>query len=131
MIALEGSWKVGVDFGTSFTNIYVNRRGISEPLPLESLHLKVTEVLSDTRLPTLFEYFVPENFIPPEKPLPLSSVLTTRKANNVAKERPIYDGRIYIPDRARFNPQEGWIETDLTKPYMQDAAKTTQVSVGE
>ncbi len=112
-IALEGSWKVGVDFGTSFTNIYVNRRGITEPLPLESLHLKVTEVLSDTRLPTLFEYFVPENFIPPEKPLPLSSVLTTRKANNVAKERPIYDGRIYIPDRARFNPQEGWIETDL------------------
>ncbi|MEG3436430.1 hypothetical protein V0288_04800 [Pannus brasiliensis CCIBt3594] len=109
----ESSWKVGVDFGTSFTNVYINRKGDIGPLPLESLHLKVTEVQADTRLPALFEYFVPENFIPPEKPLPLSSVLTTRKSNNVTKERPIYDGRIYIPDRARFNPLEGWIETDL------------------
>lgn len=110
-----GSWKVGVDFGTSFTNVYINRKSAVGALPLESLHLKVTEVQIDTRNPVLFEYFVPESFIPYEKPLPLSSVLTTRGKSDTSlgKERQIYDGRIYIPDQNRFNPEEDWIETDL------------------
>ncbi|VXD10298.1 conserved hypothetical protein [Planktothrix serta PCC 8927] len=117
-IQLTASWKVGVDFGTSFTNVYVNRKDIVEPLPLENLHLKVTEVQVDTRNPVLFEYFIPESFIPPEKPLPLSSVLTTRGKplsipNQDRQDRPIYDGRIYIPDRKRFEPQQNWMETDL------------------
>jgi hypothetical protein len=112
---LTGNWRVGVDFGTSFTNIYVNKKGLVESLPLESLHLKVTEVQIDTRNPVLFEYFVPESFIPPNKPLPLSSVLTMRGNTNSTqgKEKAIYDGRIYVPDRNRFKPQEDWIETDL------------------
>lgn len=109
------SWKIGVDFGTSFTNIYVNRNGIAEPLQLENLHLKVTEIQIDTRIPVLFEYFIPENFIPGDKPLPLSSVLTTKGRSSASKgtERPIFDGRIYIPDRNRFKPKEEWMKTDL------------------
>lgn len=114
-IRLQDRWKVGVDFGTSFSNIYVNSNDLSEPLELESLHLKVTEVLRETRSPVLFEYFVPESFIPADKPLPLSSVLTTRgkpdKGQNL--DFPIIDGRIYVPDRNRFEPLNGWIETDL------------------
>ncbi|NEO99243.1 MAG: hypothetical protein F6K58_11280 [Symploca sp. SIO2E9] len=118
-IVTTGSWTVGVDFGTSFTNIYVNRKGKVEPLPLDNLHLKVTEVPQETRIRVLYEYFIPESFIPPEKPLPLSSVLTTRGRSNTSdysgtgKERPIYDGRIYVPDRNRFQPDEDWMETDL------------------
>ncbi|PSB04292.1 hypothetical protein C7B64_04800 [Merismopedia glauca CCAP 1448/3] len=113
---LKDYWKVGVHFSTSFTNVYVNRKGIVESLPLESLHLKVTEVGTETRIPVLFEYFVPENFIPLDKPLPLSNVLTTRGNSHSpqGKERPIYDGRIYFPDRNRFKPQEDWLETDLS-----------------
>lgn len=115
-IKLTGSWRVGVDFGTSFTNVYVNRKGTGEPLPLENLHLKLTEVGKDTRTPVLFEHFIPEIFIPAEKPLPLSSVLTTRGSKpdtKVGNERPIYNGRIYVPDQVRFKPEEDWIETDL------------------
>lgn len=116
-IQLTGTWRVGVDFGTSFSNIYVNRNNSTpEPLPLQNLHLKVTDVQADTRNPLLFEFFIPESFIPPDKPLPLSSVLTTRGAKQgttPGKERPIYDGRIYIPDRNRFEPKQDWIETDL------------------
>ncbi|WP_254010849.1 hypothetical protein [Limnofasciculus baicalensis] len=109
------SWIVGVDFGTSFTNIYVNRNGIAEPLQLENLHLKVTEIPRDTRITVLFEYFIPENFIPADKPLPLSSVLTTRGKTSASqgKERPIFDGRIYIPSYGRFGTRPPWIETDL------------------
>ena len=115
-IDLTGNWRVGVDFGTSFTNIYVNRKGTSEPLSLETLHHKITEADNETRIPVLFEYFIPENFIPLEKPLPLSSVLTTRGKTNCSegKERALFDGRIYIPDNSqRFKPTNDWMETDL------------------
>lgn len=111
-IKLNASWNIGVDFGTSFTNVYVNKKGIVEPLLLENLHLKVTDVNIDTRNPVLFEYFIPAVFIPEEKPLPLSSVLTTKSKPDIGTERPIYDGRIYVPYQ-NFRPQDSWIETDL------------------
>ena len=112
---LRGKWTVGVDFGTSFTNVYVNNNGAAQALSLENLLLKVTETQIDTRLPVLFEYFIPENFIPADKPLPLSSVVTTRGSTEAQPEkfRPIFDGRIYIPDRNRFKPQENWMKTSL------------------
>ena len=114
-IRLQDRWKIGVDFGTSFTNVYVNNNRTVEPLSMESLHLKVTEVLTETRRPVLFEYFIPESFIPTEKPLPLESVLTTKGKPERHKnlERPIIDGRIYIPDHSSFEALPGWIETNL------------------
>jgi len=114
-IKSNSDWKVGVDFGTSFTNVYVNRNGTVESLGLENLHLKVTDSQICTRIPVLFEYFIPENFIPVEKPLPLSSVLTTRGNTGAGKDKqsPLFDGRIYVPDRNRFKPQEDWIITNL------------------
>ncbi|MEM9214908.1 MAG: hypothetical protein AAGD25_11245 [Cyanobacteria bacterium P01_F01_bin.150] len=112
----KANWKVGVDFGTSFTNIYVGRSGRAEPLELdEELHLKVTKSPLNNRFPTLLHFFVPERFLPPERPLPLSTVLTTR-ASSLPKgkgERAILDGRIFNPNLRDFNPQEDWIETDL------------------
>jgi hypothetical protein len=113
-VTLTKTWKVGVDFGTSFTNIYVNRDGRNEPLKLESLHLKVTDANEEARTPTLFEYFIPEIFIPLDKPLPLSTVLTQRKQTRNENKRPIYDGRIYIPKvGGSFDPNSEWIKTDI------------------
>lgn len=111
-----GDWKIGVDFGTSFTNIYVNRQGrVTDPLPLNNLQLQVTNVPDDTRVKTLFEFFVPENFVPEEKPLPLSSVLTNRGFRKDAGEDldPIFDGRVYVPQSSSFQPQQDFIKTDL------------------
>ena len=114
-IDLTGNWRVGVDFGTSFTNVYVNRKGTNEPLSLETLHHKVTEADIETRIPVLFEYFIPENFIPLDKPLPLSSVLTTRGKTHCpeGKERALFDGRIFNIDARSFKSNADWIETDL------------------
>lgn len=111
----SSTWTIGVDFGTSFTNIYVNRTGYAESLRLENLHLKVTEFNPETRLPLLFEYFIPETFIPGDKPLPLSSVLTIRgnSGNSNEKMRAVFDGRIYVPNYEGFKPQEDWIKTNL------------------
>jgi hypothetical protein len=109
----DESWKVGVDFGTSFTNIYVNRHGINEPLKLDSLHLKVTDSDEETRTPALLKFFIPETFIPKDKPLPLSTVLTTQKGT-IGGSHPIYDGRIYIPKVGNsFDPKSEGIKTDI------------------
>jgi hypothetical protein len=109
----DESWKVGVDFGTSFTNIYVNRHGRNEPLKLDSLHLKVTDSDEETRTPALLKFFIPETFIPEDKPLPLSTVLTTQKGN-IGGNRLIYDGRIYIPKVGNsFDPKSEGIKTDI------------------
>jgi len=116
IVALTGSWKVGVDFGTSFTNIYFNRKSDEKPLGLENLLLKITESQKVTRFLDLFEYFIPEEFLPPEKPLPLSTVLTERSGRDRDKRdadpSPIFDGRIFVPT-AKFDPKEDWIDTDL------------------
>jgi hypothetical protein len=108
-----GSWRVGVDFGTSFTNVYVNRQGKIEPLQLEKLHLQITAANLETRQPVLFENFLPEEFIPTHKPLPFASVLTTKGETNRDRKRVVYDGRIYVPDRTDFHPEANHIETDL------------------
>ena len=114
-IELRSSWKVGVDFNSKFTNIYINKNDYAEPLLIENLLLNVTYTDPTTLNLVLIEYFIPEEFIPASKPLPLSTVLTTRgsKRGEINKIRPIFDGRIYIPDNFRFKPQEDWIKTNL------------------
>ena len=123
-------WKVGVDFGTFFTNIYVNgsqggEDGIS-PLKLHKLHWQITNSDPETRLPVLFEYFIPEEFVPTTKPLPFRSFLTTKGAttkatcgsvqNKNSTHRPIFDGRIFVPEdtiQKGFNLSAEWIKTNL------------------
>jgi hypothetical protein len=119
-IPRQGSWKVGVDFGTSFTNIYIHKNDVPkpEPLHLENLMLAITTHKNETRIPVLFEYFIPESFVPDSKPLPLSSVLTTRgnRTTKSGEAKVILDGRVYIPRMggvSAFRPQEQWIQTDL------------------
>ncbi|BAY23580.1 hypothetical protein NIES2100_33720 [Calothrix sp. NIES-2100] len=121
-IECRSSWIIGIDFSADFTNIYVNRYGVVEPLNLENLLLQVTEYDPGTLYPLLYEYFIPINFIPVEKPLPLSSVLTIRgnTGSNQEDWQPIFDGRIYVPDRNRFKPQEDWIKTNLKWEDSQD-----------
>ncbi|MEM8719533.1 MAG: hypothetical protein AAGE84_09530 [Cyanobacteria bacterium P01_G01_bin.39] len=107
-------WHVGVDFGTSFTNVYINSNQVPQPLNIKNLQLQVTNPPRETRINTLFENFIPKNFIPEDKPLPLSSVLTTRGKNtNNKKMLPILDGRIYNADNFTFRPQEEHIKTNL------------------
>jgi hypothetical protein len=100
------SWNAGIDFGTSFTNCYV-AEGSQKPKPLpieESLNFQVTASEAETRGPVLYEHFVPETFLPPEKPLPLSSILSIKGSTGEIghKSLPILDGRFYVPDINKF-----------------------------
>lgn len=117
-ISPSADWKIGVDFSSSFTNIHTEQGGRTQPLQFDdSLLLKVIDSPLDTRFPCLFNYFVPDRFLPVEKPLPLANVLTTRGSNRPlsSDSRAILDGRIYNPSVRDFNPNADWIETDLTQ----------------
>jgi len=116
-INLLYSWKIGIDFKPDYTSVYVNKDNkVIESFRLEKLHHKVTDVSIDTRFPTMFESFIPESFIPIDKPFPMYTALTTRGSADINQERPIFDGRFYIPNLERFAPQETWIKTNLKWP---------------
>lgn len=113
-IELAYSWKIGIDFRSDYTSVYVNKDDkIVESFKSDNLHHKVTDVSIETRFPVLFEYFIPESFIPVDKPFPMSTVLTTRGSADINQERPIFDGRVYIPVRNRYSQQESWVKKDL------------------
>ena len=80
------------------------------------MHLKVTESELNSRLNSLFEYFITPCFIPPEKPLPLQNFLTTRgsETKTIHDLRPILDGRIYIPDSSRLDYREDYYHVDFS-----------------
>ncbi len=112
----RGIWRVGLDFGTSFTNVYVKGENSPEtPLDInkEKLQLNITDSSLSIRIPALIENFIPETFLPADQPLPLYTVLTHKNGNEEGELQPILDGRIYIPDPTAFNPSKRWIRTDL------------------
>ncbi|MDJ0903435.1 MAG: hypothetical protein QNJ55_32025 [Xenococcus sp. MO_188.B8] len=102
------TWTVGVDFGTSFTNVYYLENRNPKPLELSSLHLQVTATTGASRLGLLYDYFMSaktENF-------PLSTVLTTLSAKE--QKQPIFDGRLFIPESLQtFDPNLRHIKTEL------------------
>jgi hypothetical protein len=110
--AIGNPWTVGVDFGTSFTNVYVERNGNVSPLKLEALHYQVTDSQIEIRQRTLQEYFI-FNIME----LPLFTLLTTRGGRGDGKSEMsnILDGRIYIPrDISTFKPDlDDWIRMNL------------------
>jgi hypothetical protein len=71
----------------------------------------------ETRQPMLFENFIPDVFVPTDKPLPLASMLTRLGATDNEKKKVMYDGRIYVPDRINFHPESDHIEADLGEKH--------------
>ncbi|MEA5579452.1 hypothetical protein [Anabaena sp. UHCC 0451] len=112
-IELSYCWKIGIDFRNDYTSVYVNKDNkIFESFKLDNLHRQITDDSIDTRFSALFEFFIPESFLPIDKPFPLYTALTTRGSADINQERPIFDGRLYVPNFQR-SQQESWFKKDL------------------
>ena len=111
-IRADNHWQVGVDFNSSFTNVYlkINNREVTQPLELKNLQLQITNTSLENRLNALFEYFIPELFqlVSDSKPLPIASVLTTRgkDPNNYQNLSPILDVRFILLIMKDLNPRK-------------------------
>jgi hypothetical protein len=100
------TWTVGVDFGTSFTNVYYQINNVRDAVTLTPLHLQITQAMG--RFNILYDYFMWGQ----AKKFPLSSVLTIRGGKGAG--RPVLDGRVYIPKDVReFDPTQDDIKTGL------------------
>lgn len=111
-------WKVGVDFGTSFTNVYFNADDTPKPLNLEPRLIQLTDIVAHIRDGVLIEFFISDN--PTLLRLPLPSVLTIRplsqlrNLDNGGLTKPFLDGRIYITENSiKLKPQQTYIKTGL------------------
>ncbi|MFM7381864.1 MAG: hypothetical protein ACKO1W_02220, partial [Microcystaceae cyanobacterium] len=99
-VGSAATWTVGVDFGTSFTNIYV-RKGNGEPsrFNLQSNLLRITKGLEREEAIIYREFFIPDVFLPEGQNPPLSTILTTRGCQESDGQVPhiISHARIYVP----------------------------------
>jgi hypothetical protein len=111
-VSNKSQWAVGVDFGTSFTNVYANNNDQPRRLELDSLCLNITQSLPREKIFTLDEYFMREEL---PNIMPFASVLTTRDGTD--SDRLIIDGRIYVPPSLAtdypYDPTLNWIKTGL------------------
>jgi hypothetical protein len=109
---LNSTWKVGIDFGSSFTNIYYSNGSSSQKLTLPNLRYSLGTKSKEGGIirDVLYEYFLSGN--PEADILPLSSILTTKSQTNENKY--ILDGRIYLAGGVpEFDPSPSHIHTNL------------------
>lgn len=117
------TWTVGVDFGTSFTNIYVRKgdSGSPEKLQLQTNLLKITHSLEDIQTIIYREFFIPDLLLPEGKNPPMSTVLTTRGWQESQGEIPdlITNARIYIPRLDKYEFDKQYIKTNIKWKQVQ------------
>ncbi|PZV25946.1 MAG: hypothetical protein DCF12_12305 [Snowella sp.] len=111
-----GTWTVGVDFGTSLTNVYI-RKGNSQPerLKLQTNLLKITKGLEEIQALIYREFFVPETFLPEGNNPPLASILTTRGWQESVGQilDPISNARIYVSRLDVFDLNKDYFKTNI------------------
>jgi hypothetical protein len=117
-----GNWTVGVDFGTSFTNIYV-RKGSTQPqrFNLQSNLLKITKGLEDIQAVTYREFFIADTFLPEGDNPPLSTILTSRGWQETEGQIPslISQARIYFTRLDQFDFDKDYIKTNIKWQQVQ------------
>ena len=120
--ASVGIWTVGVDFGTSLTNVAV-RKGSGKP---ESLllrtHLQPISQVTDIQAVVLREFFVPLQLLPEGQNPPMSTVITTRGWQYELGQIPnlIGQARAYFPRQDQY---------ELDKPYIHTNVKWEQTEL--
>jgi hypothetical protein len=93
------TWNVGVDFGTSFTNIHLRSAGRPQRLQLKTNVFPITQIPAATADRFYREYFIPNRLIPEGNNPPMSTMLTIKgwqEENNVIPKL-IDQARLYVP----------------------------------
>lgn len=127
----SAKWTVGVDFGTSFTNLHVAKAGARERLELSALTLNITKTAED--FDTNKDFFVPSVMTAPldgTNP-PMATLLTVRGASE-GESTPDYitKSRIYVPSLDERSLNE-YVVSDIkwTKPKYLDAFLTALINM--
>jgi hypothetical protein len=127
----SGKWTIGVDFGTSFTNLHVSKAGSRERLEISSLTLNITD--TPENFDTNKDFFVPGVLTaPPDGSNPPMATLLTVRGKSEAETTPefITNSRLYVPSLDERSLSD-FVVSDIkwTKPKYLDAFLTALINM--
>ena len=125
-----GEWKVGIDFGTSFTNFFVDEGGGTPVLkPLDTRVIPLTLAQKETRQRLLSQYFIPEDMLPRGQNPPTATALSLRGWQEMVGAVPelFHEARLKVPTPGEFGGAElrtgfKWRQLQYQKPYLKELA---------
>ena len=125
------SWSVGIDFGTSFTNFFVNDGSGAGRRPLETRLLPLTLAQKEYQLSLLTRFFIPEEVLPKGENPPTSTALNTYgwQAERAVVPQIYHQARIQWPSsnalamrghgvHTGFKWEESWYQ----EPFLKEIA---------
>ncbi|MCT0203133.1 hypothetical protein [Synechococcus sp. CS-603] len=125
----SGEWKVGIDFGTSFTNFYVDEGGGPALKPLDTRVIPLTLAQKETRQILLSQYFIPEDMLPRGQNPPTATALSLRGWQELPGTVPelFHEARLKVPTPGEFGGAElrtgfKWRQLQYQKPYLKELA---------
>lgn len=125
-------WKVGIDFGTSFTNFYIDDGAGPSRKHLETRVKSLTLSQKESRQNLLNQYFIPEEMLPNElnggNP-PTATALSVRGWQEITGQIPelFHEARLRVPSPGEFGGAElrtgfKWEEMQYQQPFLKELA---------
>jgi hypothetical protein len=125
-------WQVGIDFGTSFTNFFIDEGGGPQRRHLETRVISLTLSQKEERQRLLNQYFVPEEMLPntdrASNP-PTATAISLRGWQEVLGQVPelFHEARLRVPSPGEFGGAElrtgfKWEQMQYQKPFLKEVA---------
>jgi hypothetical protein len=125
-------WQVGIDFGTSFTNFYIDAGDGPRKHHLETRVMSLTLSQKDTRQRLLSQYFIPEEMLPNAESggnPPTATAISLRGWQEVLGKIPelFHEARLRVPNPGDFGGTElrtgfKWEQLQYQKPFLKELA---------
>lgn len=125
-------WQVGIDFGTSFTNFYIDSGDGPKRQQLETRVMSLTLSEKEKRHRLLNQYFIPEDLVPSSKSggnPPTATAISLRGWQEVLGQVPelFHEARLRVPIPGEFGGVElrtgfKWEQLQYQKPFLKELA---------
>lgn len=125
-------WQVGIDFGTSFSNFYIDAGDGPRRHHLDTRVVSLTLSQKDTRERLLSQYFIPEQMLPNSESggnPPTATAISLRGWQEVLGKVPdlFHEARLRVPNPGEFGGVElrtgfKWEQMQYQKPFLKELA---------
>jgi hypothetical protein len=124
-------WRVGIDFGTSFTNFYIDDGSGPARKSLETRLIPLTLAQKENQLNLLYQYFIPEVLLPKGTNPPTSTAINLYGWQEIKGTVPklFHEARVQWPSANAFAFRGAgirtgfkWRQLQYQKPFLQELA---------
>lgn len=125
-------WQVGIDFGTSFSNFYIDAGDGPKRQHLDTRVISLTLSQKESRQRLLSQYFIPEEMLPKAENggnPPSATAISLRGWQEVLGQVPdlFHEARLRVPLPGEFGGAElrtgfKWLQMQYQKPFLKELA---------